>query len=204
MNPPSDPVYQLEVSRADLAPALKIVARAIGKRPGDVSLHFEDGSLTIDAGITAADVPACGEWPVPIFVGVSWVCRLARRLPIGDPIDLRVDAGKLYANRYSEPCALTTRELAAPTEPPMIEEDDLIDKAARILKPLRIRRSDVQGLIYEAQAKGSASWSMKEKRMASIIAKACVLLAPLGVETSDVRRLVDEVVRNAWKRTGEK
>ena len=58
MIPPSNPVYQLKVSPADLASALKIVARAIGKRPGDVSLRLANNSLIIDAGITAADVPA--------------------------------------------------------------------------------------------------------------------------------------------------
>ena len=199
MMPPSDPRYGLEVSRADLAQALKIVARAICKRPGDASFRFEDGCLSIEADNTVADAPARGTWPLPIFVGASWVRRLARRMPAGDPVHLRVDAGRLYANRYSEPCAWTPREQPAPTEPPTIDENLSILEAARILKPLRIRRSHLEELVSEARARGTASWSGEEKRMIATVAKAWVLLAPTGVETSDMRRLVDKAVRNAWK-----
>jgi hypothetical protein len=199
MMPSSDQPYRLEVSRADLAQALKIVARAIRKGPGDASLRFGEGSLSIDAYNTVADAPACGTWPLPIFVGTSWISRLARRLPAGDPINLRVDAGRLYANRYSEPCAWTPREQPAPAEPPPIDEDLLIHEAVRILKPLRVRRSQLVELVSEARAKTTASWSVEEKKMIAIVAKAWVLLAPLGVETADIRRLVDKAVRNAWK-----
>src|ERR1019366_8913715 len=113
MMPPSDPLYELAVSRADLAQALKIAGRAIRKRPLDTSFRFEDGCLSIEAGNTVAHAPARGTWPLPIFVGASWVRRLAKRLPAGDPIHLRVDAGRLYANRYSEPCGWTPREQPA-------------------------------------------------------------------------------------------
>ena len=199
MMPPSDPRYGLEVFRADLAQVLKIVARAIGKRPGDASLRFEDGCLSIEADNTVADAPARGTWPLPIFVGASWVRRLAKRLPAGDPIHLRVDAGRLYANRYSEPCGWTPREQPAPTEPPSIDENFLILEAARILKPLRVRRSHLEELAAEARARGTASWSVEEKKVIATVAKAWVLLAPMGVETVDIRRLVDKAVRNAWK-----
>jgi hypothetical protein len=125
-------------------------------------------------------------------------------MPAGDPIHLRVDAGRLYANRYSEPCAWTPGEQPVPAEPPTIEpptidENLLILKAARILKPLRIERSHLEELVSEGRARGTASWSVEEKKMITIVAKAWVLLAPMGVETSDIRRLVDSAVRNAWK-----
>ena len=205
MMPPSDPRYELEVSRADLAQALKIVARVVAKSSVDASFRFEDGCLSIEADNTVVDAPARGTWPLPIFVGASWVRRLAKRMPAGDPILLRVDAGWLYANRYSEPCAWAPREqpaptgTPAPTEPPKIDENLLILESARILKPLRIRRSHLEELVSEARARGSASWTQEEKRMIALVAKAWVLLAPLGVETTDLRRLVDTAVRNAWK-----
>ena len=63
----------------------------------------------------------------------------------------------------------------------------------------RETNKDLEQLVAEARAKGSASWSIEEKRMASIVAKAWVLLAPLGIETTDIRRLVNKAVRNAWK-----
>jgi hypothetical protein len=199
MMPPSDQGYGLKVSRADLAQALKIVARAIGKRRGDASFRFEDGCLSIEAHNTVADAPARGTWPLPIFVGASWVRRLAKRLPAGEPIRLRVDAGRLYANRYSEPCAWTPREQPMPAEPPTIDENLLILEAARVLKLLRITTTQLEELVSEARERGTASWSVEEKKMIVIVAKAWVLLAPLGVETSDIRRLVDDAVRNAWK-----
>lgn len=204
MMQPSDPQHDLEVSRADLTQALKIVARAIRKFSGDASLRFEDGCLSIEADNTVADAPARGTWPLPIFVDALWVRRVAKRMPAGDPIHLRVDAGRLHANRYSEPCAWTPGEQPVPAEPPTIEpptidENLLILKAARILKPLRIERSHLEELVSEGRARGTASWSVEEKKMITIVAKAWVLLAPMGVETSDIRRLVDSAVRNAWK-----
>ena len=60
MMQPSDPQHELEVSRADLTQALRIVARAIRKFSGDASLRFEDGCLSIEADNTVADAPARG------------------------------------------------------------------------------------------------------------------------------------------------
>jgi hypothetical protein len=198
MMPPSEPPYELEVSRADLAQALKIVVRALGKRLADASLSFQDGSLSIEAANTVADATARGTWPHSIFVSASWVRGMAKCLPAGDPIHLRVDAGRLYTNRHSGVCAGTPSKQPEPAERPAINEDLLISKAARILKPLRIKESHLEGLVAEARARGTA-WSAEEEKTLGIVVKAWVLLAPLGVEVADIRRLVDSAVRNAWK-----
>ena len=50
MMPPSDPPYELEVSRADFLHAVEIVAGLMGKQPSGVSLQFEDGWLWIESG----------------------------------------------------------------------------------------------------------------------------------------------------------
>jgi hypothetical protein len=211
MKPPSDPPYELEVSRADLVQALKIVARAIGKRHGEATLRFEDGYLSIDAAKTVADAPARGTWPLPIYVGISWVRRLARRLPAGDPIQLRVDAGRLCANRYSEPCAGTPKEQPVPLERSAIYEDFLISGATLILKHLRVERPAVENLVAEALARGTSSWSRgfvawseDEKKVAIIVEKAWMKLAPFGVGMTDIRRLVDKTLHDAWKTDREK
>lgn len=213
----SDPQYGLDVSRADLAQALKIVARAIGKDPGDASFRFEGGRLSIEANNTAADTPARGTWPRPIFVSTWWVRRLARRMPVGDPIHLRVDAGRLYANRYSEPCAWTVRKQQSPDgartrdEQRMILKDSLILEAARILKPLRVEILAVESLVSEALERGTSSWSRgilawseEEKKMGTLIEKAWMTLAPFGVGMPDIHRLVDKTIRDAWKTDQEK
>jgi len=111
MTQPSITPSSLEVGRADLAQALKIVARVVGKDPGDVSLRFEDGHLSIEALGTVATAPARGVWPVPIFVRASWVRRLVRRMPSGNPLRLEVKEDRIYLERYSEPCALAPAEL---------------------------------------------------------------------------------------------
>jgi len=217
MTLPSDPQYELDVSRGDLAQALKIVARAIGEHPGDASFRFKDGCLSIEANNTVADAPARGTWPLPIFVSTWWVRRLARRMPAGDPIYLRVDAGRLYANRYSEPCAWTAREQPAPDEAPTSDEDRMILKAAlileaaRILKPLRVGTLAVESLVSEALERGTSSWSRgivawaeEEKKMGALIEKAWIKLAPFGVGMPDIHRLVDKTIRDAWKTDQEK
>ena len=201
MIPHSDMPDGLEVSRADLAHAVGIVAGLMRKRPSSASLWFEDGSLNIASGSAIASAPARGTWPLTIIVGASWVRRLAKSIPAGDPVRLHVDAseGRLYANRYSEPCTLTLMPQPIDPKIPQPDERRLILEAARILKPLLITKSDLDALVSEARDQGTVSWFEEEKKMITIVAKAWVLLAPLGVETSDIRQLVDKAVRDAWK-----
>ena len=217
MMPTSDPPCELEISRADLAQALRIVARAIGKHPGDVSFRFKDGCLSIEANNTAADAPARGAWPRQIFVSKWWVRRLASRLPAGDPVHLRVDAGRIYANRFSQPYAWTAREQPVPDQAPKSDEHRMILKAAlildaaRILKPLRVETLAVENLVSEALERGSSSWSRgivawseEEKKMGTLIEKSWMKLAPFGVGIFDSHRLVDTTIRDAWKTDQEK
>ncbi|MEO8591964.1 MAG: hypothetical protein ABI759_01465 [Candidatus Solibacter sp.] len=155
--------------------------------------------MSIEATTTTAEVPARGIWPSAIYVGSLWVRKLARRTPSGDTIRLRVAEGRIYTNRYSEPCALAPREHPHDPEAPLIDERQLILDAARILKPLRVTVSDLEKLVAEALPKETVAWSVEEKKMMRLITKAWLLLAPLGVETADLRRLVDKAIRNAWK-----
>ncbi len=196
---------RLEVSRADLIQALKIITHGTGNYAGDASLRFEDGLLSIEAGNSVAKMPASGIWPVPVYVDASWVRRMAKKMPEGEPIRLRVAEGRIYANRYSETCAFAAREHPLITQTPPFDERRLILAAAKILKPLHVTLSDLDGIVSDARTKGTLSWlqesssSPEEQKMIAIIAKAWVLLAPLGVEGAGLRRLIDKTVRNAWK-----
>jgi hypothetical protein len=193
---PSDPPYELEVARADFLQSVEVVAGLMGKKPSGVSLQFEDGWLWIESGAGIAKSPARGTWPLTIIVARSWVRRMAKNTPAGDPVRLRVEEGRLYANRYSEPCTRTA--VKQPVNPKGPQQDNILE-AARILKPLLITKWDLFALVVEARERGTPSWSEEDKKMIAIIAKAWVLLAPLGVETADLRRLVNDAVRNAWK-----
>jgi hypothetical protein len=206
MMAPSDPPYRLAVDRAELVQTLKIVTRVIRKCRGEARLSFVDGCLSIEVGDTTADMPASGIWPLPIFVGASWIRALARNMPAGDPVSLRVDEGRLHANRYSEPCSSASTNTSPDPWSPEDEEGFLIQEAARILKPLRIERPAVEGLVSEALARGTSSWSRgivswseEEKKMRTIVEKAWMRLAPFGVGMSDIHRLVDDTIRDAWK-----
>jgi hypothetical protein len=196
MTPNSDPPYELEVGRADLLNAVEIVAGLMGKQPSGVSLQFEDGWLWIESGPGIAKTPAHGTWPQTIIAGKSWVRRLAKNMPAGDPVRLRVEESRLYANRYSEPCARTA--VKHPINPEGPQQDKILE-AARILKPLLITKWDLFALVVEARERETPTWSEEDKKMIAIIAKAWALLAPLGVEPADLRRLVNDAVRNAWK-----
>ena len=189
----------LAIGRTDLTHALKIVARGIGKYAGQATLRFENGLLSVEAHGTLASAPASGAWPIPIFVQASSVRRLARKMPPGDPLRLQIKEDRIYLERYSEPCALTPTAIPANPDHNQIDEKGLIEEAAKVLKPLLIKKSDLEELVAEARVEGAASWSTHEKKMTSIVAKAWVILAPLGIETTDIRRLVDKAVRSAWK-----
>ncbi len=199
MTSPSEPGHELQLSRIDLSQSLKTAAKVVGKFPGHVGLRFDAGCLTIEAGDTVATAPARGFWPTPIFVGASWVRRMGKRLPPGDPIHLRVEAGRLYLNRYSEAYSLTAAEHVVSNELSEADEAELIAEAARILKSLRISPDALQELVSKTYVNGPISPSVEEKKMLSLIAKAWILLAPYGVGTDDLRQLVDNAVRNAWK-----
>jgi len=106
-------------------------------------------------------------------------------------VDTRVDA---WPTR-----AWTPREPWLSLKPPRINQAILILEAGRILEPLGVKPPDLEKLVSEVRARGTASWSEDEKQMIAIVAKAWVVLAPLGVEPADFRRLVENAVRNAWK-----
>lgn len=198
-----DRLYDLEVSPSEFREALRDVARSMPRKRRAVSLWLrdKDGQLVIDAGVTASMIPAKGEWMTTVVVAASWVRRLAKRLPSGDPIRLHVSGLRLYANRFSEPCSISLEEIPRDPNPP---NAGLIPKAAAILEPLLIKREEVEQLAATARARGAAEWSEQEKTILPLIGKAWSLLAPLGVETKDLRRLVDSANRDAWKRADRK
>lgn len=197
----SGPTDGLEVSRNDLSKAIRTVAHLLEKWNQGVTLRFENGWLFIEAGHghAVAKAPARGRWPLTIVVDTSWVRRLGKSLPAGDPIRLRVEDRRLYANRYSVRCSWTSDESPFSPEAPRLDQKGLIDEAAKLLKPLRIKREELENLVSETRAKGPSHWSFQEKKMIGLIAKAWALLAPFGIEPVDIRRLADNAVRNAWK-----
>lgn len=199
-NPPDTP-HELEVSRADLLTQLKFLSKAMGKSTKTVTVRLQDGMLVVEAGESTVEVFARGNWPTPIMGDALWVRVLAKEMPAGDPIHLRVHDGRLYANAFSVRCAFNLEGLPPIPEPLEPDEQPFILEAAKILKPLRLSQKNVEKMVAEARARGNATWTHHDKKMIEVVARAWKLLAPLGVETSDIRRCVDDAVRNAWKRS---
>jgi len=187
MTPTPESLHSVKVSRADLAAALKIVSTEIRRHTGDAEFRFGDGALSIRVANTLAETPALGTWPTPIFVNASFVSKLAKHIPEGNPVLLRVESGKLFANRFSQSCTDSPTEL----EPPKIDESALISEAAKRLKPLFIKRADLDKLVAEAREK-RPTWSADDQILQPIITKVWSLLAPLGVEPTDIRRLISD------------
>ena len=74
-------------------------------------------ALFIEAGSAIAKAPAKGFWPLTIIVGALWVRRLAKSMPAGDPIHLRVDEGRLHTNRYSRTLHASGHPVDQPLQP---------------------------------------------------------------------------------------
>jgi hypothetical protein len=193
------PTDGLIVDRVNLAQALRIVSHAMGRRVSRARLRFEEGCLFIEGGETVAQAPAQGVLSSPVLVGASWVRTLAKSIPPGDPVFLRVENGRLFANRYSEPCERQTTEASPNPSVGNADEDRRISKAASVLEPFRVGQEDIRSLIKTTRSRGQASWREDEETMISAVSKAWALLAPFGVETADLRDLVDVAVRSAWK-----
>src|ERR1700739_2068879 len=166
-----DRLYDLEVSPSEFREALRDLARSMPRKRRAVSLLIrdKDGQLVIDAGVTVCMIPAKGEWMTTVVVAASWVRRLAKRLPSGDPIRLHVSDLRLYANRFSEPCSISLEKTPRDPNPPNAE---LIPKAAAILEPLLIKREEIEQLAATARARGAAEWSEQESTILPLIGKA--------------------------------
>ncbi len=192
--------FALTVGRRDLLFALKTVTRALKYGATDARITFENGRLTVEAGDTAAETPAEGNWPPEVFVDSGWVRRMAKRLPEGGPVTLAVDEERLRIRRYSERCWFKARPNA---EQPSTGKPEgcpaTAAEAAKILRPLKLSERHIRELMTQAAQREAHPWDTDHPRMISLIAKAWVLLAPFGVEPRDIRRMVDRAIRNAWK-----
>ena len=137
----------------------------MGRRATGASLRFEDGWLFVAAGSAVAQAPAQGSWPLTIIVGPSWVRRLAKSLPPGDPVLLRVENGRLHVNKYSEPCGWTT--VKDPLDPSLgkVTEARRISEAATVLKPFLVGREDIQALVEMARKRRPVIWVESEETM---------------------------------------
>lgn len=191
----------LAVGRADLEHALGMIAGSLSPQVRGVTLSYDEPWLYLKTRTTLARATAKGVWPVTIIVPATWAKRLVRSLPEGDPIILHVEGGRLYTNKFSVPCEWSAEEDVL--DPRVNEKKTTkhrLRKAAEILKTFRVEEDELQRLMIEAGKRGTPAWSESEQKVIAAVSKAWAVLAPLGVETADLRSLIDNAIRNGFKR----
>jgi hypothetical protein len=195
-----------------------------------VLFSFSDGRLSVEAlGITA-EIPASGEWPGVAAVPAHLLRQLARTLPNDDPLRLQAGDNKLIISRFSMPCECRPSEAAVSKPEPadtaasldsqdlsgthqadgawpvhyFVERDkrvrEIVERAAGILKPYGVSGADLQSLVEKHVASGLNPFASAERPVIKCIAQAWTVLAPLGVEPGEIKALMDEAIKNVWKR----
>lgn len=78
--------------------------------------------------------------------------------------------------------------------------DDILKRAATLLQPYGVAERDLRVLLQEHVADTDCAFQETDKAVIKRIAEAWKLLAPFGIEAGEIKALVDNSIRNAWKR----
>ena len=194
--------YEVRVEREELLRYIAVLSKSITSKDKVARISFDDGWLMIGAGEADFAIAAEGKWAKPVSIDASWIQKMNRLLPAGNPLVLRVEKKHFYINSFGVPChEVAKKKASAPSNvEPSREILRTIGQAAKLLEPFHVTAQDVIELVKKAQSVGPPSWTTDATRMIATVAKAWIVLAPLGVETSDLRSLIDNAVRNAFTR----
>jgi hypothetical protein len=156
----------------------------------------------IAVGEADCAIAADGRWAKPVSIDASWIPKMNRLMPAGNPLVLRVEKKHFYINSFGVPCHdVAKKKPPAPSKvEPSREAIRSIGEAAKLLEPFHVTAQDVIELVKKAKCAGPPLWTAEETKMIATVAKAWALLAPLGIETSDLRFLIDNAVRNGFTR----
>jgi hypothetical protein len=198
----SQPV--LRVSRAAFRESLRRLRRTGKKSLAPARLESCDGEFIMNWNGSTERIAADGHWAEPVYAPSSWIRTLANSLPKGDPLTLQVHGGRLYVQKYSQPCVDPGEpcdEQALPPDGqtlPPDERERRVKKVAVVLQTFRVQRADIEALVTRCEMQGGVAHSPEEKNMLKRLAEAWVLLAPFGVGTEDLYKLVQQRIRRAW------
>lgn len=195
--------YEVRVEREELLRYIAVLSKSINSKDKVARISFDDGWLMIAFGEADFAIAAEGKWAKPVSIDASWIQKMNRLLPAGNPLVLRVEKKHFYINTFGVPCHEVAKKKRTP--PPSAIEPSRevlrsIGQAAKLLKPFHVTAQDVIELVKKAQSVGPPSWTADETKMIATVAKAWALLAPLGIETSDLRTLIDNAIRNGFTR----
>jgi hypothetical protein len=78
--------------------------------------------------------------------------------------------------------------------------ESILRRAATVLQLYGVTEGELMELVEKHAADTSCAFQDADKGVIKRIAEAWTLLAPLGIEAGEIKALVDESIRNAWKR----
>jgi len=78
--------------------------------------------------------------------------------------------------------------------------DRILAEAATVLQPFRVTEEELLLLVEQHADDATCPFQDEDESVIKRIAEAWKLLAPLGIEAGEIKALVDESIRNAWKR----
>jgi hypothetical protein len=194
--------YEVRVEREELLRYLTVLSKSISAKDKVAHISFDDGWLMIAVGEADCAIAAEGRWVKPVSIDASWIPKMNRLMPAGNPLVLRVERKHFYINSFGVPCHEVAKKkpLAPSKVEPSREALRSIGEAAKLLEPFHVTAQDVIELVKKAQCAGPPLWTTDETKMIATVAKAWAFLAPLGVETSDLQSLIDNAVRNGFTR----
>jgi len=194
--------FEVRVEREELLRYLAVLSKSISAKDKVARISFDDGWLMIAVGEADCAIAADGRWAKPVSIDASWIPKMNRLMPAGNPLVLRVEKKHFYINSFGVPCHdVAKKKPPAPSKvEPSREAIRSIGEAAKLLEPFHVTAQDVIELVKKAKCAGPPLWTAEETKMIATVAKAWALLAPLGIETSDLRFLIDNAVRNGFTR----
>ena len=184
--------WSLDVSRAALAEGLATLA-GLTHAPGAEAVLSHDGlHLLIELAGTSFTVLARGTWPGRARVAGSLLRGLARALPPGDTLRLRLEDGRLRLGSMSVPAQ---RQDLAPRTTIALPMDPAL--AVRLAVALAFTEAEI------ATAGLTDLVADAREEAGPLMASAVDALAPLGVTRADMEDFVTAVVRrqmpSSWR-----
>ncbi|SDR39075.1 hypothetical protein SAMN05519103_02591 [Rhizobiales bacterium GAS113] len=179
--------WELNVSRKALEDALVLVTKDIRvkkpPKPKDkqiepIRFDFSGGFLDIIGPSTARSVHANGTWPASVRADAVMMKQLAPRLPLGDPLKLKIEASRLHVGGLSigvEVLDIAPEAILFPAE---ATTGDLLAAVERHGAP-RVLMSTAAGALDKANL-----------AMARDVAAAANHLADYGVTRAEVEAIV--------------
>ena len=96
--------YEIRVEREELLRYLAVLSKSITSKDKVARISFDDGWLMIAVGEADFAIAAEGKWSKPVSIDASWIQKMNRLLPAGNPLVLRVEKKHFYINTFGVPC----------------------------------------------------------------------------------------------------